>query len=334
MRMPFFGDAPATGQLAGNRQQLLLDRGSVNLPQPSGRMPRGEKTMGAGQSGELNRPNGSLLDLLLNEVVPRLNRLACAPESLSATMGSLAEPGRLVTAMQADSEPVRSGPLLVHALELAEHCERADARAASDLVARLRGEGVPAEALLLQLITPAAQHLGQGWVDDRISFTDVTIGAGLLQEIFSSLMDDFHAQGALAERDAAQAPSGFFCTMPAASHRLGVQMVRAFFARAGWQTRLGKGDEAALISQMLSARPGLIALSLGSETDLRNAAGFILRARHACRSFEPVIMVGGAAVPFFPSLVDRLDADIVSGDALDALARATQLVKERAFGTR
>jgi methanogenic corrinoid protein MtbC1 len=45
-------------------------------------------------------------------------------------------------------------------------------------------------------------------------------------------------------------------------------------------------------------------------------------------------MVGGAAVPFFPSLVDRLDADIVSGDALDALARATELVKERAVGTR
>jgi methanogenic corrinoid protein MtbC1 len=290
--------------------------------------------MGAGPSGIPDQPDGSLLDLLLNEVVPRLNRLACGPESFAPISSNPAEPGRAVTAMQADTEPTRSGPLFVQALELAEHCERADAKAATGLVARLRADGVPAEALMLQLITPAAQHLGQGWVDDRISFTDVTIGAGLLQEIFSSLMDDFHAQGALAERDAADAPRGFFCTMPGASHRLGVQMVRAFFARAGWQTRLGHGDEAALISQMLAARPGLIALSLGSETDLRNATGFILRARHACRSFEPVIMVGGAAVPFFPSLVDRLDADIVSGDALDALARATELVKERAVGTR
>ena len=132
MRMPFFGDAAATGQPGRNRQQLLLDRGSVNRPRSSGRVPRGEKAMGAGPSGIPDQPDGSLLDLLLNEVVPRLNRLACGPESFAPISGNPAEPGRAVTAMQADTEPARSGPLFVQALELAEHCERADAKAAKN----------------------------------------------------------------------------------------------------------------------------------------------------------------------------------------------------------
>jgi hypothetical protein len=45
-------------------------------------------------------------------------------------------------------------------------------------------------------------------------------------------------------------------------------------------------------------------------------------------------MVGGAAVPFFPKLVERLDADIVSGDATDALNRAVRLLTEHSVGTR
>lgn len=334
MRMPFFGDASATRQLRQNRQQSLLDRGSVNLSHSRETVaPPEERAMRAGLSGIPDQADGSLLDLLLTEVVPRLNRLACGPSKGSPVAASGLVAGRPVATMQPESRAVRSSPLLIQALELAEYCERADSASAAALVARLRREGVPVEALLLQLITPAAQHLGQGWVDDRISFTDVTIGAGLLQQLFSSLMDDFHAEG-LGSHDESEAPSGFFCTLPGASHRLGVQMVRAFFTRAGWQTRLGKGDETTLIAQMVGAQPDLIGLSLGSETDLRNAASFILRARHACRSFQPAIMVGGAAVPFFPSLVERLDADIVSGDAVDALSRATALVKERSVGAR
>ncbi len=291
--------------------------------------------MRSGQTGSPGQPEGSLLELLLTEVVPRLTRLASGPQALPGAVG-IASPGRPVAEMRLEDGPTPPGPLLVHALELAERCQHGDAKGAGELVARLRESGVPIEAIMLQLIQPAAQHLGLGWCEDRVSFTDVTIGLGHLQQIFSSLLDDFHTSGltgALTE-DGALPPQAFFCTLPGATHRLGVQMVRAFFARAGWRTRVGQGDESALFSQMAAMKPDMIALSLGSETDLRAAAGFILRARNACRNFSPVVMVGGAAVPFFPSLVERLDADIVSGDATDALARATELLTERTVGTR
>ena len=289
------------------------------------------------QSVVLDQPAEPLLEVLLTEVVPRLTRLACGPGPVMPSDRS-ARPGRPVASMNLGDGPPRVGPLLVHALELAELCQQGEGEAAGALIAQLRDRGVPIEALFLQVIQPAARHLGQGWSDDRLSFTDVTIALGHLQQVFSSLLDDFQCIGPSDAPAPSTAetilPSAFFCTMPGATHRLGVQMVRAFFARAGWRTRLGQGDEAALVSQITAMRPALVGLSLNSETDLRSAGALILRVRNACRGFRPTIMVGGAAVPFFPKLVERLDADIVSGDATDALNRAVQLLTEHSVGIR
>ena len=291
--------------------------------------------MKSGQSGYPDQPGPPLLELLLTEVVPRLTRLACGPGPALSGDRSVWT-GRPVASMNLGDGPPQVGPLLVHALELAEFCEHGRVEAATELIKRLRESGVPIEAVFLQVIQPAAQHLGQGWSDDRLSFTDVTIALGHLQQLFSSLLDDFQvaATDAINVSQDGNPPSAFFCIVPGATHRLGVQMVKAFFARAGWRTRLGHGDEAMLISQITAMRPALIGLSLNSETDLRSAGALILRVRNACRSFRPSIMVGGAAVPFFPRLVERLDADIVSGDATDALDRATRLMTEHSVGTR
>ena len=293
--------------------------------------------MKSARSGSASQPGEPLLELLLTEVVPRLSRLACGPGPMTPPDRS-PWPGRPVASMNLRDGPPQTGPLLVHALELADLCQQGRAADAADLMLRLRTAGVSIEALFLQVLQPAAQHLGQGWSDDRLSFTDVTIALGHLQQLFTGLLDEFQTLNADEHGSAdpleGSPPTALFCTMPGATHRLGVQMVRAFFSRAGWRTRLANGDEPALIGQMCAMKPHLIGLSLNSETDIRGAAALILRVRNACRSFQPSIMVGGAAIPFFPKLVDRLDADIVSGDATDALSRASRLLTERTRGTR
>jgi hypothetical protein len=114
-----------------------------------------------------------LLELLLTEVVPRLTRLACGPGPVLPSDRS-AWPGRPVASMSLGGGPPRVGPLLVHALELAEFCQQGESEGAGALIAQLRESGVPIEAIFLQVIQPAAQHLGQGWSDDRLSFTTTT----------------------------------------------------------------------------------------------------------------------------------------------------------------
>lgn len=293
--------------------------------------------MKSGQPGTPDQLGQPLLELLLNEVVPRLTRLACGPGPV-APNERVTWPGRPVASMNLGDGPPQVGPLLVHALELAQLCQQGRGDAAAGLIKQLRQSGVPVEAIFLQVVQPAAQHLGQGWSDDRLSFTDVTIALGHLQQLFSGLLDDFQSGSGVHSPASGLQPattfSAFFCTMPGAMHRLGIQMVRAFFARAGWRTRLGHGEEAALISQITAMRPQLIGLSLNSETDIRSAGAFILRVRNASRSFDPLIMVGGAAVPFFPRLVERLDADCVTGDATDALNQAVRLLTEHSVGSR
>ena len=298
--------------------------------------------MKAQASNEQRAAGEPLLELLLNEVVPRLARLVpvagpdgrplaspCAPESSEQATTPIPPPTR--------------GPLFSHALELAQLCQQGDYDSAARKIAGLRTGGVSLEAVFLQLIQPAAQHLGQAWLEDRLSFTDVTIGVGHLQRLLGAALDDFIVEG--NRHDLAPSTGGgsveaiatrsiFFCTPKNTHHRLGIQMVRAFFARAGWRTRLVHDDEASLVRQIVAMQPALVGLSLSTDADVRVATGLIIRVRNATRHFKPAIMVGGPAAVFIPALVDKLEADIVTVSPHDALAQADRLLTERQLGTR
>ena len=47
----------------------------------------------------------------------------------------------------------------------------------------LLDDGIPLEALLLDLFAPVARRLGTMWEADQIDFVDVTIGTSRLQQI-------------------------------------------------------------------------------------------------------------------------------------------------------
>lgn len=283
-----------------------------------------------------------LLDLLLNEVVPRLVRLVPAAGPDGRPLATVCVPEPPEQGLHPIPAPA-PGPLFSHALELAQLCQQGDYDSAARQIAGLRAGGVSLEAVFLQLIQPAAQYLGQAWLEDRLSFTDVTIGVGHLQRLLGAALDDFIAEGnrrklapATEEAgvDTGASRSVFFCTPKNTHHRLGIQMVRAFFARAGWRTRLVHDDEASLVRQIVTMQPALIGLSLSTDADVRVAAALIIRVRNATRHFKPAIMVGGPAAVFLPALVEKLEADIVSVSPHDALTQADRLLTERQLGTR
>lgn len=55
----------------------------------------------------------------------------------------------------------------------------------------LRGKGMPIEVLYLDLLAPAANHLGYLWTEDLCDFTDVTIALGRLQHLLQELSPAF-----------------------------------------------------------------------------------------------------------------------------------------------
>lgn len=291
---------------------------------------------------------GPLLDLLLSEIVPRIARGA-QPRTIAQTGGVV--PARseqdhpihgrfAATDFRAPASPTRAAgpePSLRSAEgpagRLLRAAVRGDAAAGAAVLERLLATGEPLETVLLEVIQPAARALGRCWDEDELSFADVTLAAGLLQRLMTLMIEGDASRShapTVREADPVSAPSALFCALPGCQHRLGLRMVGALFARAGWHARIAEDQpEAGLLEQLLAVQPALLGLSIGSENELQRAATFILRAREISVQFNPVIMVGGAATARFPSRAAALGADIVSGDGDDALARATRSLRER-----
>ncbi|MFZ9983213.1 MAG: cobalamin B12-binding domain-containing protein [Burkholderiaceae bacterium] len=260
----------------------------------------------------------TFLTLLTQEVIPRLVLLE-QPPAQAAPMS----PGSLGVA--AMPTPV-DGPLRDQADALASLA------AAGDLVgceALVRGEmvqGLRTDAVFLSLIQPAARLLGERWVKDTSAFTDVTIGLWTLQHVFSQLLDQFHAEATPGEAG----PRLFLCTVPGAHHRLGLRMVGAFFARAGWSVISHEsGEEPDLLEAAAASGADMIGLSLATEHDMRLAPALIARLRQVCRKQQPAIMIGGPAIEVFPAKAAACGADLVSGDAPEAVAAAQQFLSRR-----
>ena len=192
---------------------------------------------------------------------------------------------------------------------------------------RLRDDGLDLEAIFLEVIQPAARMLGSRWKEDSCSFVDVTTGLWQLQQIFHRLLHDFQSEpnrrGDSPTASDEPRPSALFCTLPGAQHRLGVQMISAFFCRAGWQTSLSFGETVGQIcDEAKRYAPDVLGVSLSCEQEMVEAPAFILSLKQATLKTNPIIMIGGPGPSLFPELAVACQADLVAGDAPEALAAA------------
>ena len=126
----------------------------------------------------------------------------------------------------------------------------------------LRAQGVALEALYLDLLAPAARHLGELWEADLCDFTQVTLGLWRLQQVMHELSPAFQNEAtySLQRRRVLLAPA------PGSQHTLGLFMVAEFFRRAGWDV----SAEPAASAAELAAADGrdwfdVVGLSMGTE---------------------------------------------------------------------
>jgi len=281
--------------------------------------------MNAGQPKP--RESEDFLSLLTREVIPRLAVLerGQGPAGKSLEAGeTLLE--RLSQALSFD----QSHPHYADVVRLADLSLGPSSPECLAFVEQRIEHGLPVESVFLELIQPAARLLGERWVMDTCSFADVTIGLWNLQRVFNELLERFHSE------PHPRVPSGgrpaiFLTGMPGGQHRLGLMMVGAFFARQGWSVQLHEAtEEPNLLEAAAHSQSELIGLSIGSENEMKLAAAFILRLRQICRqknkNYVPLIMIGGPAVTLFPTLAQQAGADLITGDAPQAVAAAESLL--------
>lgn len=281
--------------------------------------------------------HGPLLDLLLGEILPRLAR----PSSKSSDISASETAHRPLATVDAPSPRSTRAPVPSAAQDprfaadestLRQLMRRAlndDRRGVEALLAEQLQRGRSIEFLLLGLIQPVARRVGQAWSDDELSFADVTIAVGLLQSLMNRIVGAA-SSAAVQPLSPDDRPRALFATLHGCQHRLGVQMLSALFGLSGWRSTLADtASDEVLLSCIREQQPVLFGLSLGSDFELERGRAFILRVRHVTDPHHTVIMIGGPAIIHYPDQARGLGADLVCGDADDALSRTACHLEER-----
>jgi MerR family transcriptional regulator, light-induced transcriptional regulator len=216
-------------------------------------------------------------------------------------------------------------PSAEDAIELARIVLDQEASVAGRYIEAFRAEGVPLDTVYLDLLAPAARHLGEMWEADLCDFTQVTVGLWRLQQVMYDLSPDFQndAEYGVNSRRAMLVPA------PGSQHTLGLFMVAEFFRRAGWDVW---GEPSATTPDLLEAVRSewfdVIGISVGAEFQIEGLSSVILSLRRASRNPGVRVMLGGPVASQHPELHLRLGADATAFDAQQAL-----LVAESLLGT-
>ena len=183
--------------------------------------------------------------------------------------------------------------------------------------------GNTVEGIFLDVLAPAARHLGLMWDADECDFVDVTMALWRLQEIVHELAA--RMPGAAERRGGER--RALFAPLPGEQHGFGSLMVEEFFRRAGWTTASElSATEADLVGLVRGRWFELVGLTVTCETNVARLPGLIAALRGASRNPRLGIMVGGKVFTDHPELARGCGADATAADARQAVLVAETLL--------
>jgi MerR family transcriptional regulator, light-induced transcriptional regulator len=195
-----------------------------------------------------------------------------------------------------------------------------DLHAAAAYIMMLRDRGLPMETLFIELLEPAARHLGTMWDCDECDFVDVTLGLGRLQKLLA-IFNCTHTIPALNEKRRI-----LMSSTPGDQHFFGLSMVNRFLGAGGWNVELELGSAIEQINATVQDRWFAVAgFTLGSERHLDSLEEAIASVRKYSINSAIGIMVGGPIFVEKPELVTRVGADGTAVNAPTAVIVAQKL---------
>jgi methanogenic corrinoid protein MtbC1 len=252
------------------------------------------------------RNDGRLAQMVESEIIPRLmlahQSLKIGAEASNDTHASLGENttdrfARMVVSKEPESLIAYVGTLL--------------------------RDGISMEAIFVDLLVPAARRLGEYWDQDSLSFADVTIGLGRLQQVVRALG---YKNG--GDIDSGRPlPTALFAPAPGEQHIFGIFIVEDCFRRAGWRTWVESSSARHnLIDTVSSQWFDLFGVSASKDAKAEDIAEFIRVVRAASRNPDVFVMTGGRLFIEHPELVAQVGADATAADGREALLIANETV--------
>jgi len=185
---------------------------------------------------ETSIPIGELLKAVEGELIPRLmmSHLVDVPESV---LGK--------DEVHRFSESHWTGAASIE--NFAQLSADGDAHEMRDLVDDLLEGGVKIETVYILLLAPAANHLGDRWLNDTLSFIDVHLGLLRLHQ----LITDLEFVGPVP--DSLDGRSILIASAPGDQHTFSATMVADIFKRAGWEVANQSGQTEELLLKKIES---------------------------------------------------------------------------------
>lgn len=203
-----------------------------------------------------------------------------------------------------------------------------DLEAAVSYVLVLRDRGLSMETLFVELLEPAARHLGHLWDNDECDFIDVTLGVARLQKLLAT----FNGSHVLPELGSRR--QVLMAMTPGDQHYFGASMVQRFLEGAGWTVETAFDKTAEEIAHAASLQWfGVAGLTVGSERSLPKLEETIRLIRRHSRNQMIAVMVGGPLFTANPALALEMGADGTAANAPTAVLMAQKLFDEIALKT-
>lgn len=273
---------------------LLLDVEETRRRSGAGRA-RARRSKG----NEVLQTSAALARLVEAEIIPRL---------------------MLAHQARAGSQPAEPpGPREI--ADFADLAVHGDVRQLTRSVDALRDRGLDYEAILLELLAPAARLLGERWLSDEATFADVTIGLTRLHHLLHEIMD---LCGDLVP--AAGAPRALLVPAAGEQHTFGLVMVEAFLRSAGWEVWPSAAGGAEATTLARQRHFDVVGISASCEARLDSLAALVRELRRTSCNAQLAVLVGGPLFVDHPEYAKAVGADAAARDGREACRVAERLV--------
>jgi methanogenic corrinoid protein MtbC1 len=205
-----------------------------------------------------------------------------------------------------------------------QHCLKGDALKANQIVDALSDRGLANDRIFLELITPAARHLGALWDQDLCDFTQVTCGLAMMHQMIYRLGYESPAgQNAVGASERVM-----LACAPGSQHFLGLTIVADFFRQAGSEVVLEiSSSESELLRAVANEWFDVVGISVALETQLPKLPDLIAHLRANSGNPKVRVVLGGPIFLIHDFSPDNLGADAIFTDAREAVGAVQRLVR-------
>jgi methanogenic corrinoid protein MtbC1 len=165
---------------------------------------------------------------------------------------------------------------------------RGDVNAAVAFVEWVSAQGTSLEVILLDLVAPAARLLGEDWTNDLRTFTDVTLGLGILQQVV-------HTFGPALAAHPGHRGCVVLVPAPSEQHTLGIHVLGEFLRKAGWNVQVETAISRPELVELVEAQPvELVGISISNGDLVEPLSHLVTALRRAPLNPEMAVMMGGS----------------------------------------